>query len=155
MNAHMPGQVKSAVSKRHSYRWLRRSTFSVALLVMAIGLGACGPNNKAEVTELAENFLADLRVGAWNAATSRMHSNMQAACGLAIGLEKKVIAENIRPQAWTFTDISAFKHTGFIQATITTTDGAERHSGLDFERDDGEFKILSWRTDGQNLCDES
>lgn len=151
----MPVQVKSAFTETDSYPSRRRSAFPVALLFTAMGLCACGPDNQAEVTELAENFLADVRVGAWNAATSRMHRDMREACGSVTGLEQKVVAANLRPQTWTFTEISAFNHTGLVQALITSSDGVERYAELAVARDDGEFRILSWRTDAQGLCGES
>ena len=124
---------------------------ALMLLAVSLTLTACG-GNEAQVTEQAESFLADIKVGAWNAAYSRMHSDLQTACGSVADLEQRVTTAQVRPQSWEFTDISAQNHTGYLQLTITTQAGATRYSNLSLERDEGEFKVRDWRNDAQGVC---
>ena len=126
----------------------------VALVAVALSLAACSLNNEAEATEVSEHFLADVKVGTWHAATSRMHSDMRAACESAAGLERRVAAADVRPQSWVLRDISAFNHTGYIQVKVITPQGDERYTGLELEKEDGEFKVRNWLIAGQDLCGE-
>ena len=125
---------------------------ALMLLAMSLTLTACGAGNEAQVTEQAESFLADIKVGAWNAAYSRMHRDLQSACGSVAALKQRVTTAQVRPQRWEFTDISAQNHTGYLQLTITTQAGATRYSNLSLERDEGEFKVRDWRNDAQGVC---
>ncbi|MBB6087169.1 hypothetical protein [Wenzhouxiangella marina] len=123
---------------------------------MAAGLvlAACGAGREAEAEALAEDFLADLRAGAWQAAFGRMHGDFQAACGSASGLEQRVQAAAVQPKGWSFSSVSAFKHTGYVEFTLVAGDGGTRHANLDLERVGGELRVLNWRVEATDLCGE-
>lgn len=127
---------------------------AVLLLAVSLALTACGGGREAEAQALAEDFLADLRAGAWQAAYGRMHTDFQTACGSASGLEQRVQAARVQPQSWDFKSISAFNHTGYAELTLTDGDGRTRHANLDLERVSGELRVLNWRNDAQDLCGE-
>lgn len=137
----------------------RRS--AVLLLAVSLALTACGAGRENEARELVENFLADVRVGAWHAAYSRMHGDLQSACGSAADLEQRVTTAQLRPNTWEFIDISASDYTGYVQLKITMREGATIYSNLSLAREGelggkwgDEFKVQDWRIDAQDLCGE-
>lgn len=134
----------------------KRPSIRLPVLLLAVGLAltACGGGKEAEAQALAEDFLADVRAGAWQAAFGRMHGSFQTACGSASGLEQRVRAAGVRPQSWQFKSVSAFNHTGYVEFTLTDGAGSTRHANLDLERDSGGLRVMNWRTDAQDLCGE-
>lgn len=139
-----------------------KNALLVMLIASALVLTACGAGNEAKVREQAEYFLADIKVGAWHAAYSRMHSDLQAACGSAADLERRVTRAQQQPDTWEFVDISAREYTGYIQLKITMREGATAYSNLSLAREGelggkwgDEFKVQDWRIDAQGgVCGE-
>ncbi len=140
---------------RRLHRTSSLSPGSAALLLaLSLALSACGGGRESEAQALAEDFLADVRAAAWQAAYGRMHGDLQAACGSASYLEQRVRAASIQPRSWEVQSVSAFNHTGYVEFTLIDGNGRTRHANLALERDSGELRVRNWRTDAQDLCGE-
>lgn len=138
--------------------WLALASPLLALAVAcgggsgASGGGAAGGDPAAAVTALAEDFLGDLRVGAWHAAFGRLHPDLQSDCGSAERLARLVEAAGERPRAWTLRPPSVRKSTGLISGSVEKADGGSGIVELTLEQTDGAWRIWAWSASNRELC---
>ena len=128
------------------------------LLVAASGI-ACssagddgGTDPAAAVTAVTDDFLADMKVGAWHAAFSRLHPELQASCGSADRLKQVVERAGEQPQSWTLREPSVRKRTGLIGGSVQKADGTPGIAEFTMELVDGQWRIWAWSASNRELC---
>ena len=142
---------------------LVRVTVAVsAASLMAVGCSSGESNSGSDaegpgVRAVAEDFLADLKVGAWNAAYSRMHGRLQQRCGDAEGLRRAVESHG-QPASWTLRD----PKTGENSVTITGAfepkyDPEVAHDPntiveMSLDKVDGQWQVWDWAVRNQSVC---
>ena len=127
----------------------------IVVLVALCGVGCSHDGDTdpaAAVTGLADDFLADMRAGAWNAAFSRLHADLQASCGSAGRLERVVENAGERPRSWTLREPSLRKRTGLITGTVEKSDGTPGIVELSMEQTDQGWRIWAWSASNRELC---
>ncbi len=128
----------------------------IVVLLAAVCSSACshdgGSDPADEVKGLAENFLADMSVGAWNAAFSRLHPDLQTSCGSAERLERVVEGAGERPQSWTLREPSVRKYTGLITGSVEKADGTPGIVEFSMDLSDGGWRIWAWSASNRELC---
>lgn len=129
------------------------------LFTSFLGLAACaggeGGDPSDEVTRAAEDFLADMRAGAWHAAYGRLYADLQATCGSGERLKRVIEANGVRPQSWTLRQPSVRRRSGLITGAVEYTGGDQGIIELSMDRIDGEWQIVAWSMDNRELCKEA
>lgn len=127
------------------------------LLVATAGVacssgGGGGADPAAAVTAVADDFLADMKAGAWHAAFSRLHPDLQASCGSADRLRKIVETAGERPDSWTLREPSVRNRSGLIGGSVQKTDGTPGIAEFTMERTDDGWRIWAWSASNRELC---
>ena len=133
--------------------------FPALTLLPAMVLGiACsstppGLSEEAAVTA-AEDFLADMEVGAWNAAYSRMHEDLQAECDSAERLQELVESAGQRPESWTLREPKVRPSQALVSGEVVPQGGGQGIVELTLIPADDAWKIRFWAASNRELCGE-
>lgn len=100
--------------------------------------------------------MADLEVGAWNAAYGRLHPQLQAECTSAERLRALIEAAGERPASWTLRLPSGRKRSALVTGSFEKQDGTSGivEFTLEAASADAEagWRILFWSVDNRELC---
>ena len=119
------------------------------------GSGGAGGPAVADAGALAEDFVADLAAGAWNAAFSRLHPDLQAECGSAERLAAVVEAAGERPAEWELREPTGRPSGAQVTGTVTTTGGTPGIVEMTLIPAGEEWKVRFWSASNRELCSET
>lgn len=132
------------------------------MATLSAALAACGStggsttgadtDGAAAVEETADAFLADMSAGAWHAAFSRLHPQLQAECGSSEQLESVVVQADERPESWTLRAPKAGDHSASITGAVQTVGGRSSIVEMTLDRVDADWQIWAWSAGNRELC---
>jgi hypothetical protein len=131
-----------------------RSCALIALIALGLacgGSGAAPSPSAAGATQVAEDFLADMQAGAWHAAFSRLHPDLQAECGSAERLREVVEAAGQRPESWTLRE-PRVRSDALISGPVVTAGGDSSIVEMTLLDVDGAWKVRFWSAGNRELC---
>ena len=93
-----------------------------------------------------------MNAGAWNAAFSRLHPQLQSECVSAERLNEVVVQAAELPESWTLREPKVGKNSAGISGAVETEDGRSSIVEMTLDRAGDQWQIVAWAAGNRDLC---